>query len=114
MAVAKAPPDGYTILMATVGIAVDKILKPVDYDAERDFAPVTLVVTAPLVLLASPKLGVSTLQEFLSKYKDAKDLTFSSGGAGPCRISPASCSAPRAEFRFVMCPIVAGRPLCRT
>ena len=82
MAVAKAPPDGYTILMATVGIAVDKILKPVDYDAERDFTPVTLVVTAPLVLLASPKLGVSTLQEFLSKYKDAKDLTFSSGGAG--------------------------------
>ena len=82
MAVAKAPPDGYTILMATVGIAVDKILKPVDYDAERDFTPITLVVTAPLVLLASPKLGVGTLGEFLSKYKDAKDLTFSSGGAG--------------------------------
>ena len=82
MAVAKAPPDGYTILMATVGIAVDKNLKPVDYDAERDFAPISLAVTAPLVLLASPKLGVGTLQEFLTKYKDAKDLTFSSGGAG--------------------------------
>ena len=82
MAVAKAPPDGYTILMATVGIAVDKILKPVDYDAERDFTPITLVVTAPLVLLASPKLGVGALGEFLTKYKDAKDLTFSSGGAG--------------------------------
>jgi tripartite-type tricarboxylate transporter receptor subunit TctC len=82
MAVAKAPPDGYTILMGTVGIAVDKILKPVDYDAERDFTPITLVVTAPLVLLASPKLGVGTLGEFSSKYKDAKDLTFSSGGAG--------------------------------
>jgi tripartite-type tricarboxylate transporter receptor subunit TctC len=82
MAVAKAPPDGYTILMATVGIAVDKNLKPVDYDAERDFAPITLAVTAPLVLLASPKLGVGTLQQFLTKYKDAKDLTFSSGGAG--------------------------------
>ena len=82
LAVAKAPPDGYTILMATVGIAVDKNLKPVDYDAERDFAPITLAVTAPLVLLASPKLGVGTLQEFLTKYKDAKDLTFSSGGVG--------------------------------
>ena len=82
MAVAKAPADGYTILMATVGIAVDKILKPVDYDAERDFTPITLVVTAPLVLLASPKLGVGALGEFLTKYKDAKDLTFSSGGAG--------------------------------
>jgi tripartite-type tricarboxylate transporter receptor subunit TctC len=81
-AVAKAPPDGYTILMATVGIAVDKNLKPVSYDAERDFTPITLAVTAPLVLLASPKLGVATLQEFLTKYKDANDLTFSSGGAG--------------------------------
>jgi len=82
MAVAKAAPDGYTILMATVGIAVDKNLKPVDYDAERDFAPITLAVTAPLVLLADPRLGVGTLQEFLTKYKDAEDLTFSSGGAG--------------------------------
>jgi len=81
-AVAKAPPDGYTILMATVGIAVDKNLKPVSYDAERDFAPITLAVTAPLVLLASPKLGVTALRDFLSKYKDAKDLTFSSGGTG--------------------------------
>ncbi len=62
MAVAKAPADGYTILMATVGIAVDKNLRPVDYDAERDFAPITLAVTAPLVLLASPKLGVATLR----------------------------------------------------
>jgi tripartite-type tricarboxylate transporter receptor subunit TctC len=83
MAVAKAPPDGYTILMATVGIVVDKILKPaISYDAERDFAPITLTVTAPMVLLASPKLGVGTVQEFLTKYKDTKDLTFSSGGAG--------------------------------
>jgi tripartite-type tricarboxylate transporter receptor subunit TctC len=81
-AVAKAAPDGYTILMATVGIAVDKNLKPVSYDAERDFAPITLAVTAPLVLLASPKLGVGTLQELLTKYKDSKDLTFSSGGVG--------------------------------
>jgi tripartite-type tricarboxylate transporter receptor subunit TctC len=81
-AVAKAPPDGYTILMATVGIAVDRILKPVSYDPQRDLAPITLAATAPMVLLASPKLGVATLQEFLTKYKDSKELTFSSGGTG--------------------------------
>jgi tripartite-type tricarboxylate transporter receptor subunit TctC len=81
-AVAKAPPDGHTILMATVGIAVDRILKPVTYDPERDLTPITLAATAPMVLLASPKLGVATLQEFLAKYKDAKDVTFSSGGTG--------------------------------
>ena len=81
-AVAKSAPDGYTILMATVGLAVDRILKPATYDPKRDFAPITLTVTAPLVLLASPKLEVSILREFLTKYKDAKDLTFSSGGTG--------------------------------
>ncbi len=80
--VAKAAPDGYTLLMATVGLAVDKNLKAVSYDAERDFAPISLVITAPLVLLASPKLGVSTFAEFLTKYKNSQDMTFSSGGTG--------------------------------
>lgn len=80
--VAKAAPDGYTLLMATVGLAVDKNLKAVSYDAERDFAPISLVITAPLVLLASPKLGVNTLAEFLTKYKNSKEMTFSSGGTG--------------------------------
>ncbi len=80
--VAKSPPDGYTLLISTVGLAVDPILKKVPYDAERDFAPISVLITAPMVLLVSPSLGVSTLREFLDRYKNSKDLTFASGGAG--------------------------------
>jgi len=80
--VAKAPPDGYTILMGTVGLAVDSILKKVPYDAEKDFAPISLLINAPVVLLVNPDLGVHTLGEFLAKFKNAEEMTFASGGTG--------------------------------
>jgi tripartite-type tricarboxylate transporter receptor subunit TctC len=79
--VAKAAPDGYTLLMATVGLAVDSILKKVPYDAEKDFTPISLLINAPVVLLVSPKLGVNTLGEFLAKYR-GEEMTFASGGTG--------------------------------
>jgi tripartite-type tricarboxylate transporter receptor subunit TctC len=80
--VAKAPPDGYTILISTVGIAVDHIIKKVPYDTERDFAPISLLITAPMIMLVNPALGVTSVKEFIAKYKDAQDVSFSSGGAG--------------------------------
>jgi tripartite-type tricarboxylate transporter receptor subunit TctC len=80
--VAKAPPDGYTILLGVIGVAINQNLyKNVPFDPEKDFAPITLLVTAPMILLASPKLGVRTLAELREKYKDA-DLSFGSGGVG--------------------------------
>ncbi len=80
--VARAAPDGYTLLISTVGLAVDHILKKVPYDAERDFAPISVLITAPMVMLVSPSLGVHTLREFIDKFKNSQDVTFSSGGAG--------------------------------
>ena len=80
--VAKAAPDGYTILISTVGIAVDHIIKKVPYDTERDFAPISLLITAPMIMLVNPGLGVATVREFIDKYKDSQDVSFSSGGAG--------------------------------
>jgi tripartite-type tricarboxylate transporter receptor subunit TctC len=69
--VAKAPPDGYTLLMTAVGPAVLRPLmdKSVGYDTDADFTPVILVGEAPNVLLASPKLGVSTVKELLDHAK---------------------------------------------
>jgi tripartite-type tricarboxylate transporter receptor subunit TctC len=80
--VAKAPADGYTLLMGTVGLAVDSNLKAVPYDAEKDFAPISLVINSPMVMLVNPKLGVKTLPNFLAKYKNAPEMTFASGGTG--------------------------------
>jgi tripartite-type tricarboxylate transporter receptor subunit TctC len=80
--VAKAPPDGHTLLMGTVAMAIASNLhKQVPYDPIKDFAPVTLVVTAPMVLTVNPKMDVKTLAELRDKHKTT-ELTFSSGGTG--------------------------------
>jgi tripartite-type tricarboxylate transporter receptor subunit TctC len=81
--VAKAPPDGHTLLMGASALTVNQnLFKTVPYETERDFAPVSLLLTAPLVLVVNPKLEARTLGEFLTRYRDAKDLSFASGGAG--------------------------------
>jgi tripartite-type tricarboxylate transporter receptor subunit TctC len=82
-AVAKANPDGHTLLLGAIGLAINPLLYTnVSYDTERDFAPVTLLATAPMILLANPALGVRSLREFLVKYKEAKDLSYGSPGPG--------------------------------
>jgi len=80
--VAKAALDGRTLLMGTIAMAIaSNLYKNVPYDPLKDFAPVTLAVTAPLVLTVNPAMGVRTVAELLAKYKE-QNLTFSSGGAG--------------------------------
>jgi tripartite-type tricarboxylate transporter receptor subunit TctC len=82
-AVAKAAPDGYTLLLGAIGLAINPLLYPnVPYDTARDFAPISLLVTAPMILLANPALGVNSLRDFLVKYKDSKDLSYGSPGPG--------------------------------
>lgn len=81
--VAKAPPDGHTLLMGASALTVNQnLFKTVPYETEKDLSPISLLVTAPLVLVVNPKLEARTLRDFLSRYKDAKDLSFASGGAG--------------------------------
>jgi tripartite-type tricarboxylate transporter receptor subunit TctC len=82
-AVAKAPPDGHTLLMGAVGLAINPLLyKSVPYDTERDFAPVSLLITAPMIMLVNPLVGVRSLREFLVKYKGSQDLSYASPGPG--------------------------------
>src|SRR5262245_31048068 len=65
--VAKAPADGYTLLMGTVGTqAINATLYPaLSYDPVRDFAPVTLVAAAPVALVAHPSVPAATVAELL-------------------------------------------------
>jgi tripartite-type tricarboxylate transporter receptor subunit TctC len=81
--VAKAEPDGHTLLMGASSLTVNKLLfKNHMIETERELAPISLLVTAPLVMVVNPKLGVKTLKEFLAKYKESKDLAFASSGTG--------------------------------
>lgn len=81
--VAKAPADGYSLLMATVGThAINATLyKKLAYDPVNDFTPIALIAAAPVALVAHPVLGVSSVAELLAKAK-AQPGTIGFGTAG--------------------------------
>lgn len=82
---AKSTADGYTLLMAnlsTHGIN-PWLYKSLPYDALGDFAPVSMVATGPYVLLAHPKLPVSSVQDLVALARaKPRELNFASGGNG--------------------------------
>ena len=83
--VARAPADGYTIVMAlTAQLAVNPSLYPkLPYDPVRDFAPITQLGSAPYVMLVHPTLPSRTVKEFIAIAKSRPDeLTFASAGNG--------------------------------
>lgn len=83
--VAKAPPDGYTILMGTVSShAINPALtKDVGYDPVTDFAPISLVASLPFILDVNPSVPAHSVAELvaLAKRQPGK-LTFASAGIG--------------------------------
>ncbi len=83
-AVAKAPPDGYTALLsASAHVIVPSLLPKVPYDPIRDFAPVSVVMSSPLVLVVTPTLPVRNIREFIALAKSRPgELSFASSGAG--------------------------------
>ncbi|WP_420961327.1 Bug family tripartite tricarboxylate transporter substrate binding protein [Brucella sp. IR073] len=83
--VARAEPDGYTILMGTVATHAlnPLIFKTKPYDAEKDFAPVSLLVLVPNVLVVNPKLPAKDVKELLALLKaDPEGYAYASSGNG--------------------------------
>jgi len=83
--VAKAPADGYTIVLASAGglTANQSLYKKLSYDPARDFAPITTFGTSPFVLLASPSLAASNVGELLNLVRSQPGkLSYASGGNG--------------------------------
>lgn len=82
--VAGAKNDGYTLLVSFAGMMISPALYPdLRYDPVKDFAPVTLVAKAPLVLVAAPKLPARTLPELIAYGKsNPGQLNWGHGGAG--------------------------------
>jgi tripartite-type tricarboxylate transporter receptor subunit TctC len=83
--VAKSPPDGYTLLMATVGThAINATLyKKLPYDPVKDFTPIAQVAAAPVALVAHPSAGVDSIGELIAKAKaDPGALSFGTAGNG--------------------------------
>jgi tripartite-type tricarboxylate transporter receptor subunit TctC len=79
---AKSSSDGHTVMITTTAFAITPSLaKPPDFDIERDFAPVSLIVTQPTVIGAYPGLNLNTLPEVMAAAKTGK-LSFASAGTG--------------------------------
>ena len=83
-AVARATPDGYTLLFAAAPYATAEALHgKLGYDPRKDLQPVTLVVTAPVFLIVNANSPIKNLQELVAYGKSkAEGLTFASPGAG--------------------------------
>lgn len=82
--VAKAPPDGYTIIMSSSNHTINPSLySKIPYDTVKDFAPVTQVATSPFVLVTHPSLPVKSVKELIALARARKgQLTYASSGTG--------------------------------
>lgn len=82
-AAARATPDGYTLLIGTVGPIVNNkfLYKHLDFSPDRAFAPVAALAYSPLIFVGSPKLPVKTLQELVA-YAKAKHGPLNAGTVG--------------------------------
>ena len=82
--VARADPDGYTVLLTDTTFTVNPSLLPqLPYNSGKDFAPLSLLATGATVLLVNPALGVRTLPEFLALARAKPgQLSYASGGNG--------------------------------
>jgi tripartite-type tricarboxylate transporter receptor subunit TctC len=82
--VAKAAPDGYTVLLTSTSLAVNASLySKLPYDARKDFAPVSLIASVPLVLVATASAPARNLKDLVAAVKSKPDAyTYASNGSG--------------------------------
>src|ERR1700731_2858074 len=82
--VARAEPDGYTLLMGTsTTLAINKTLyRKLPYDPVRDFTPIALVAGVPFALIVNPTIPAKTLSEFIAYAKTRPGLVYGSAGNG--------------------------------
>ena len=89
--VAKAKPDGYTLLLANASqVANVSLYSKMPYDLQKDLAPVVLIGSAPLILLVHPSLPVKNVKDLIALAKSRPDqLNYASAGIGsPTHIAP--------------------------
>ena len=82
-AVAKAPPDGYTLLLTATSFTTNPALKPAPFDPVKDFAPIALLATGGLGVYINPQVPAKNMREFVALVKSQPGkLYYSSPGNG--------------------------------
>jgi tripartite-type tricarboxylate transporter receptor subunit TctC len=80
-AVARAAPDGYTLLVTTTAVAINETLRPNKGFAASDLKPIAIVASSPEALVSSPDNPAANLADFI-KAAQGKNITFGSAGVG--------------------------------
>lgn len=81
--VAKAPADGYTLLLASTSHVTNSQLVPTAYNAMKDFVPVATLSESPVILVVNPSVPAHDLKEFIALAKARPtELNYSSAGSG--------------------------------
>ncbi|SDG95941.1 Bug family tripartite tricarboxylate transporter substrate binding protein [Propionivibrio dicarboxylicus] len=111
--VARAKPDGYTIMMANAQtVAINPgLLKKIPYNTEKAFAPISLVAELPLVLLVNSEVTAKTTKEFIALAKqDPGELTYGSAGNGSSTHLAASLFEDATGTKLMHVPYKGGGP----
>lgn len=110
--VAKAAPDGYTMLMGnTAALVAPFLFARMTFDPLTDLLPVTQVNSAPLMLVVHPSLPVKSVKEFIAYAKEQKGkLNYGSGGIGATPFLAVELLKSMAGFDAVHVPYKGGAP----
>jgi len=110
--VAKAAPDGYTLVMVLAAHAINPSLyKSLPYDSAKDFAPISMVAKLPLVLYSNPKFGPKTVPELIEyAKKNPGQLSFGSAGSGNTSHLAGELFASTAGIKMLHVPYKGGGP----
>ena len=108
--VAKAPPDGYTVLVTLSSHAINPgLYKTLSYDTEKDFKAVTLLANGPQILAIHPKIPANTLKEYLDWLrKNPQESNYASGGQGTPGHLAAELLSSMSEIKFQHIPYRGG------
>lgn len=110
--VAKAKPDGYTLLMNGAAFTISPaIYKKISYDALHDFAPITLAVFTPNLLVVHPSVPAKSVKEIIALAKARPDqILYASGGNGTNSHLAMALFVSMAQIRMVHVPYKGSTP----
>ncbi|MYN13552.1 tripartite tricarboxylate transporter substrate binding protein [Pusillimonas sp. TS35] len=103
--VVRAKPDGYTLLMghSNSNATAPALYKNLPYDVNKDFTPIAMVASTPLILTVTPKLGVKNMDEFMALARKG-GLRYASSGVGSSQHLAAAQFAKAADVKLLHIP----------
>ena len=110
--VAKAPPDGYTMLLANIAFGANpSLFKKLPFDVQKDFTPVSKIAVVPMVVAVHPSLPVKTLKDLIAlARKNPGKLNYGSAGNGSANQLTTEVFRSYTKVDMVHVPFKGGGP----